>query len=208
MYSKKPDGIAQYWDNIYYKPEKELNWYEPVPVTSISLIDQPALPKDAAIIDVGGGDGTLARHLVALGYENITVLDVSSRALEIGKRRLGEMASGIQWIHSNILDFEPPHQYALWHDRASFHFLVQKEEQLAYMRKAYTSLLPAGQLILSTFSDKGPAQCSGLPVQRYTEASMTALLKSLFKRNKSLVRQHITPAHTLQEFIYCRFTKI
>jgi 2-polyprenyl-3-methyl-5-hydroxy-6-metoxy-1,4-benzoquinol methylase len=208
MSIKKQNGLAQYWDNVYRKPEKELTWHEPVPVTSISLIEKAALPKNAPIIDVGGGDGTLARHLLVLGYENITVLDISARAIEIGQKRLGDMASRVRWVHSNVLDFEAHGAYALWHDRATFHFLVQKEEQLGYMRSAWNSLHPAGTLILSTFSEKGPAQCSGLPVQRYSETSLASLLKSLFKKNNFITRQHITPIHTLQEFLYGRFMKI
>jgi ubiquinone/menaquinone biosynthesis C-methylase UbiE len=205
---KKQSPIAQHWDTIYHKPETECSWYEPVPVTSISFIDQAGLPKDAAIIDIGGGDGTLARHLLAMGYEDITILDISLQALERGQKRLGELASRIKWIHSNILDFEPTRLYDCWHDRATFHFLVNTEEQLHYLRKAHGSLSAAGQLILATFSENGPARCSGLPVQRFSETTMTDLLKNLFKRNKCIVRQHITPLHTLQEFIFCRFKKI
>lgn len=208
MNAKKANDIAAYWDNVYLKSEKEFSWYEPVPVTSIALIDRPSMSRDAPIIDVGGGDGTLARHLVALEYDNITVLDISQRALEIGKKRLGDMAPGIRWIHSDVLHFEPAQQYALWHDRATFHFMVQREDQLAYLRKAWNSLQPGGQLILGTFSEKAPDRCSGLPVQRYSEESLMTLTKSLFKNNKIVIRQHITPAHTLQEFIYGRFTKI
>jgi SAM-dependent methyltransferase len=208
MSAKKQTSLAQHWDDIYHRPEKEWSWHELVPVTSISLIDQAGLPKDAPIIDVGGGDGTLARHLLVQGYEDITVLDISARALEIGQKRLGDLSSRIRWIHINILDFEPARPYALWHDRAAFHFLVQREEQLAYARKAYHSLQTAGVFILGTFSERGPVQCSGLPVQHYSEASVTALIRSLFKRNKTILRQHITPFHTLQEYLYTRFTKL
>lgn len=205
---KKQDPIAQHWDAVYRKSEIECSWYEPVPVTSLSFIDQSGLNRDAAIIDVGGGDGTLARHLLAMGYEDITILDISVQALERGKKRLGELASRIKWIHSNILDFEPSRFYDCWHDRATFHFLTQKEEQLHYLRKAHSSLSAAGQLILATFSENGPHRCSGLPVQRYSDSAMTELLKSLFKRQTCIARQHITPLHTLQEFIFCRFKKI
>lgn len=208
MNAKKQLSLAQYWDAIYHRPEKELSWHEPVPVTSISLIDQAALPKEAPIIDVGGGDGTLARHLLVQGYENITVLDISAHALETGQKRLGGLSSRIRWIQGNVLDFEPVQSYALWHDRATFHYLVQKEEQLAYARKAYHSLQPAGVFILGSFSERGPVQCDGLPVQRYSEVSITTLIKSLFRWNKTILRQHITPLHTLQEFLYTRFTKV
>lgn len=207
MSTKKQPGLAQYWDTIYYKPEKELSWREPVPVTSIVLIDQAGLPKDAPIIDVGGGDGTLARHLLVQGYENITVLDISARALETGQKRLGDLSSRIRWIQGHVLEVELTQSYALWHDRATFHYLVQKEDQLAYIRKAYNSLQPAGQFILSSLSEKGPAQSDGLPVQRYTESTITALVKSLFRLNHTVMRQHITPFHTLEEYIYTRFTK-
>ena len=208
MNAKKHTSLAQYWDAIYHKPEKELSWHEPVPVISILLIDQAAIPKEAPIIDVGGGDGTLARHLLVQGYENITVLDISARALETGQQRLGDLSSRIRWIQGNILDFEPVQSYALWHDRATFHFLVQQEDQKAYIRKAYDGLQAGGQLILSSFSERGPSQSDGLPVQRYTEATVTALVKNMFRRNKTVIRQHITPLHTLQEYIYTHFTKL
>ena len=158
----------QHWENVYQtKQLSEVSWYEPIPETSLSIIKLFKLPKNAAIIDIGGGDSLLVDYLLMLGYTNITVLDISAKAIERAKERLGEKAEEIKWIVKDIVDFNPDQKYDLWHDRATFHFLVNKKDQDKYLETVHQYLTSDGYMVLSTFSEEGPEKCSGLPVRRY-----------------------------------------
>lgn len=80
-----------HWENVYtQKNTKEVSWYQAVPKVSLRLIDEFKIPKDANIIDVGGGDGLLVDFLLDEGFSNITVLDISDKAIKNAKERLGE----------------------------------------------------------------------------------------------------------------------
>ncbi len=202
------ENLPIVWDNLYrYTPEDELSWREPLPLTSIRMISMLDLPKDAAIIDVGAGDSRLAKYLLALNFKNITLLDFSAEALSRAKSQLGELASEVKWIHGNILDIKNQNSYDLWHDRATFSFFNEKEDQLAYVKTAYHALKPDGRLILGGFAKKGPGYCNGLPVQQYSENGLQKLFGPVFEKEKCSYHQHITPSNQLQPFIYCSFRK-
>jgi len=196
----------QHWENVYQtKQLTEVSWYEPIPETSLSIIKLFKLPKDAAIIDIGGGDSLLVDYLLMLGYTNITVLDISAKAIERAKGRLGGKASQVKWIIKDIINFHPNQKYDLWHDRATFHFLIGKKEQDKYLEMAHRYLTPDGFMVLSTFSKDGPEQCSGLPVQQYSESSLPDLFARYFEKIKCFTKMHITPFHTIQSFVFCSF---
>ena len=196
----------QHWEKVYHtKQLTEVSWYEPIPDTSLSIIKLFKLPKDAAIIDIGGGDSLLVDYLLMLGYTNVTVLDISARAIEKAKERLGEQASQVQWIVRDIIDFDPGQKYDLWHDRATFHFLINKEDQDKYLDMVHKYLMADGYMVLSTFSEEGPEKCSGLPVKQYTENSLPDLFAKYFEKIKCFTKMHITPFHTIQSFVFCSF---
>ena len=112
----------EHWENIYGTKElKDVSWFQPLPETSLNFLKEFNVPKNAAIIDVGGGDSLLVDHLLAEGYTDISVLDISEKALERAKSRLGEKASHIKWIVSDASEFKPERKYDFWHDRAAFH---------------------------------------------------------------------------------------
>ena len=160
-------STKKHWETIYTtKAPQEVSWTEEIPQTSIDLIAKFKLPKFAKIVDIGGGDSLLVDHLLALGYTNITILDISHSAIERAKKRLGEKSLQVKWIVSNILDFTPPESYDLWHDRAVFHFLTRKEDIETY--KARLTQTETSHLVLGTFSKKGPLKCSGLPITQYS----------------------------------------
>lgn len=201
------DFNKNHWENIYNtKQLNEVSWYQPTPETSLQFIQKLKLSKDASIIDVGGGDSFLVDNLITLGYTNITVLDISENAIERAKKRLGENASKIAWVISDICDFEPSKKYALWHDRAAFHFLNQKQEIEKYAQTLQNSLAENGQLIIGTFSKSGPLKCSGIEITQYNPENLASVFKELNLIECQQI-EHQTPFDTTQNFTFCRFSK-
>ncbi|MDQ3109051.1 MAG: class I SAM-dependent methyltransferase [Bacteroidota bacterium] len=198
----------EHWEKIYSTKElKDVSWFQPVPETSIDFIRQFNVPKTAHIIDIGGGDSLFADHLLELGYENITVLDISATALEKAKQRLGEKAARIKWIVADASTFVPAQQYDFWHDRAAFHFFTKEKDIANYISVLKKGIKPSGHLILGTFSEQGPKKCSGIEIRQYTEISMAEKLKKLFNKIKCITVDHKTPFDTIQNFIFCSFQK-
>ncbi len=163
-----------HWENIYgTKAPTEMSWFSPQLETSLALIEQIGLDRSASIIDVGGGESTLARNLIARGYRNITVVDISHRAIERAKKILGSASPRVTWLVADITKADLPQQsYDLWHDRAVFHFLTEPDQRTAYVAKVLHAVKPGGHLIVSTFGPEGPPKCSGLNVVRCEAASL------------------------------------
>jgi ubiquinone/menaquinone biosynthesis C-methylase UbiE len=199
----------EHWENVFStKQEKEVSWYQQYPQTSIDLIKNLQVPLEAKIIDVGGGDSYLIDALLALGYTNLYLLDISSNAIDRIKNRLGAQASKVTFIVSNILDFVPTTSFDVWHDRASFHFLTEKNEIEKYKVIVSKAITQNGKLIIGTFSDIGPKKCSGLEISQYNEATITQLFESKFEKIACIFEDHQTPFDTTQNFIFCSFNKI
>lgn len=198
-----------HWQNVWTsKTAEEVSWFQNDPSTSLSLIKAAGLRKDAAIIDVGGGASLLADRLLESGYVHVAVLDISEAALRQTGERLGPMGDDISWIESDVLEWNPvPGLFDLWHDRAVFHFLRDPAEQAAYVEVMRRALGPESTLIIATFAPDGPEKCSGLPVTRHDQASLSALLGAEFKLEESRAEAHTTPGGNLQNFIWCRFTR-
>jgi len=197
----------KHWENIYQtKKSNEVSWHQEKPKTSLNLISEAKLDKDAKIIDIGAGDSRLVDNLLAIGFRNITVLDISSNALNLAKRRLGDRANDVKWIVSDLREFETKDRYDLWHDRAVLHFLTEEKDINRYVEKVRRLLKPNGYLIVSTFSKNGPKSCSGLNVKQYSEDSMKKLFNG-FEHIKSFEEEHLTPWGDSQIFIYSVFKK-
>jgi 2-polyprenyl-3-methyl-5-hydroxy-6-metoxy-1,4-benzoquinol methylase len=197
-----------HWEKIYRtKDPTEVSWHQDEPVTSLDFIRQLNLPKTARIFDNGAGDSLLVDNLLKLGFENITVLDISEAALNRVKLRLGKKAANIKWIIADEAFCDPCEQFALWHDRAAFHFLTDQKEIASYVRTIENCITPGGFLIMGTFSDKGPKKCSGLEVKRYSETLLNDLLKDSFDKVKCITVDHITPFDTTQNFLFCVFRR-
>lgn len=196
--------LKAHWENIYRtKQLTEVSWYQPTPETSLRLIEDLQIDKDAAIIDIGGGDSFLVDNLLQQGFTNLTVLDISEAAIQRAKTRLGDNASKVTWIVSNIVDFQPDKQYALWHDRAAFHFLTASEDIKTYSNIANSALLPGGHLVIGTFSDRGPLKCSGIEITQYTSESLAEVFSEKFTLAHSEYIDHPTPFDTIQNFVFC-----
>jgi SAM-dependent methyltransferase len=202
------EGIQQHWDHIYNaKAEDEVSWFQPYPKTSMEFVEIFNLPLNSNIIDVGGGDSHFVDVLLDKGYQNIWVLDISINAIERAKRRIGEKAIKVHWVVSDIINFEPPVQFDLWHDRAAFHFLTSEDKIEKYISIVENAVKQNGYLILGTFSEKGPKKCSGLEIKQYSEASMSSKFEIAFQRIKCIREDHMTPLNTVQNFLFCSFRR-
>lgn len=195
-----------HWENIYStKNPDQVSWTQSVPYISLEFINSLNLPTSASIIDVGGGESTLVDNLLSAGYENITVLDISYTALNKAKLRLGQKANKVNWVTSDILEYKPAGKFDLWHDRATFHFLIEPNQVNKYLEIVNHAVLR--YLILGTFSTDGPTKCSGLPVKQYDEQRLTEILNSDFNKIKCITEDHITPFNTKQNFLFCSFNR-
>ena len=193
-----------HWENVYtLKTPQEVSWTEAIPEKSLALIAACKLDKKASIIDIGGGDSLLVDHLLALGYSNITVLDISAMAIERAKKRLGKKSNLVTWVVSDVTAFKPTEKYDCWHDRAAFHFLTTQSAIDNYV--ATVSQHVNQHLILGTFSKDGPKKCSGLDIQQYEEASMTVVFEEAFNAIGFEHHIHHTPFDTTQAFIFGKF---
>ena len=196
-----------HWENVYStKQPHEVSWTQDIPKTSLEFITGLHLPKDAAIIDIGGGDSNLVDFLLEEGYRNLTVLDISEKALERAKQRLGNKAANVKWIVSDVTVFTPTETYDVWHDRAAFHFLTTHAQVEKYTD--IVGIAVKGHLIIGTFSDAGPKKCSGLEIQQYNEQSIEEMFSGSFRKVECTTEDHVTPFNTMQNFIFCRFERI
>jgi 2-polyprenyl-3-methyl-5-hydroxy-6-metoxy-1,4-benzoquinol methylase len=194
-----------HWEKVYAtKAPDAVSWYCPHLETSLALIERATAGYSASIIDIGAGESTLVDDLLATGYENITVLDVSQTAIEVTKKRLGLLAKKIDWIVGDITQVQlEPFAYDVWHDRAVFHFLASTEQRAAYVRSVAKAVNPGGHVIVSTFGPEGPTKCSGLEVMRYDTESLHNEFGTRFRLVESLKELHRTPFGTTQQFLYC-----
>lgn len=199
----------KHWENIYQTKElKDVSWFEPTPETSLDFFKQCKVPKTAKVIDIGGGDSFLVDHLLDLGYQDISVLDISAAAINRAKQRLGEKANKVKWIVADAATFKPTEKYDFWHDRAAFHFLTDEQEISDYLETADQHINPTGILVIGTFSEQGPKKCSGIEIKQYSETTMTDRLKNLFEKIKCITVDHKTPFDTIQNFVFCSFRKL
>lgn len=204
----KNNAAKDHWENIYQaKNENEVSWFQPYPTHSLKYIGRLNLPKEANIIDVGGGDSHLADALLDQGYRNIWVLDIAAAAIEKAKQRLGKKGASVHWIVSDITDFNTDVKFDCWHDRAAFHFLTAEEKITRYINIAKNAIKPNGFLIISTFSEKGPKKCSGLDIKQYSENAIESRFEQAFDKIDCKQEDHITPFNTSQNFLYCLFKK-
>lgn len=194
-----------HWENVYStKPHGQVSWFREHLDNSLRMIVQTGVEKDAAIIDVGGGNSTLVDDLLDAGFIDVAVLDISSTAIEVSKARLGERNNLVNWIEADITNVElAKDHYDVWHDRAVFHFLTASEDRRRYVDLVNRSVKPGGHVIIASFGLAGPMKCSGLDVMRYSPATMHDEFGDEFELISSLDESHRTPFGTTQEFVYC-----
>ncbi|MBD3748606.1 MAG: class I SAM-dependent methyltransferase [Sphingobacteriales bacterium] len=202
------NGQQNHWEKIYStKQPNEVSWTQEVPKTSLDFVHNANLDKSANIIDIGGGDSKLVDYLLDEGYENVSVLDISEQALNRAKQRLGDKATKVNWIVSDITEFAPTTSYDFWHDRATFHFLTTEPQIVRYLSTARQAVKENGTVTIGTFSDCGPKKCSGLDIKQYSEETLIAKLQNGFEEIKCLTEDHTTPFNTTQNFLFCSFKR-
>jgi len=198
-------GTRTLWDKIYKtKSPEAVSWYRPHLETSLALIERAARGDSASIIDVGGGESTLVDDLLARGYRNMTVLDISQTAIRVTKRRLGLAGERVQWLVADITKARLERgAYDVWHDRAVFHFLTAREHRAAYVHQVGHAVKPGGHVIVSTFGPEGPTKCSGFDVIRYDAESLHDQFGVRFRLVESSKELHRTPFGTAQQVLFC-----
>jgi len=198
----------KHWETIYEtKDLKDVSWFQPIPETSLNFIKEFSIQTDAKIIDIGGGDSFLVDNLLNLGYENLSILDISAAALDKTQKRLGDRATRVKYIVADITKFKPTEKYDFWHDRAAFHFLTQEHEIENYIQTVHQCLQPTGVLVIGTFSEQGPKKCSGIEIKQYSETTITERFKRYFEKINCITVDHKTPFNTIQNFTFCSFRK-
>lgn len=195
----------QHWDQVYNsRTSDSVSWFQEHAAQSLRLIRNTGLGKDAAIIDVGGGDSRLVDDLVAEGYTDLTVLDLSSSALAVARQRLGKQADAVNWMEGDITHAALPEcRFDIWHDRAVFHFLTDPADRHAYVERVMRAVRPGGHVIIATFAEDGPEKCSGLPVVKYQPETLHAQFGEAFLLVEHEKEAHRTPFGTVQQFVYC-----
>lgn len=194
-----------HWEKVYQtKAPTDVSWYTPHLEQSLALIQKSARSNRAAIIDVGGGESTLVDDLLVHGYNDITVLDISSAAIAVAKQRLSDQASCVNWVVADITQLDiPENRYDIWHDRAVFHFLTEDEQRKAYVSQVARAMRPGGSVIVATFGPEGPTTCSGLDIVRYDASALHDQFGPRFRLIESTIQLHETPFGTTQQFVYC-----
>jgi len=199
-----------HWEDVYRsKAPDAVSWYRAHLEVSLKLIVEVASDRNAAVIDVGGGESTLVDDLLLRGYRNLTVLDMSAVALDTTRKRLGSIAGQVTWVESDITMVDlPEHRYDVWHDRAVFHFLTERPQRNAYTHALTRALKPGGRVVIATFGLLGPNRCSGLDVRRYDAQQLSDEFGPGFELITSTLEDHHTPAGSSQQFLYCSFRKL
>ena len=192
-----------HWEEVYAtRAADEVSWYQRDPATSVRLVEALAADRSAGIVDVGSGASFLVDRLLADGYRDVTLVDVSARALDGLRTRLGEPAGSVTFVCSDVLDWSPERTYEVWHDRAAFHFLTDDADRARYVEIAGRSVRPGGALIVATFAADGPTHCSGLPVRRHSAPDLADAFGAWFTVESSEREEHITPVGVVQPFTW------
>jgi SAM-dependent methyltransferase len=193
-------GRKDFWEGVHDAKEVDgVSWWQSVPELSLALVDSTHLAPNEPVIDVGAGWSTLVDHLVERGFRNLTAIDLSVTALKTVRDRLGAAGKDVVLEVADVLDLRPERPFALWHDRAVYHFLTEEDEREDYFASLERSLRPGGWLVVATFGPDGPTTCSGLPIVRYTHEELAAQFPGYQEVDRS-GEDHVTPWGTTQQF--------
>jgi SAM-dependent methyltransferase len=196
----------EHWNGVYGKRSPtEVSWYQAESTLSLELLSACNAGPVAPVIDIGAGASTLVDGLLARGYRDITLLDISERALEETRRRLGEAA--VSYLVADITCWKPERSYRVWHDRAVFHFLTDSDARRAYRDALTAAVSTGGHVVLGTFALDGPERCSGLPVQRYSSESLAHEFEGVLRLVEARADRHRTPSGSEQSFTFVRFER-
>ena len=199
--------FKSHWEHIYKTKKIDgVSWYQETPYESIELIQKFSTSNSDTIIDIGCGKGFLADNLLKLNYENITLVDISLNALKEVKERLNN--ESLNFIETDVLNLKLEQTFDIWHDRAVFHFITEKEGVEKYISLCNKYISKGGKLIIGTFAEDGPLKCSGLEIKRYSISNLKELFKENFEFIEGFKKLHSTPFDTQQSFTFCVFKKL
>lgn len=199
----------EHWEEVYArKTDAELTWHQDDPAASLALIERAGLHQGARIVDIGGGTSRLASRLLDRGFSNVTVLDLSSAALERAREAMGPRGDTVSWVAQDVLRWQPDGHFDLWHDRAAFHFLTDPADRAAYVARLTEALVPGGWAVIASFAADGPEKCSGLPVQRYDPEDLARVLGEAFALIEGRHVAHPKPQGGTQAFQYSLLRRI
>lgn len=196
------EGRQAHWDAAYEQGETNRSWFQGTPTVSLELLESAGVGVADPIVDIGGGAARLVDGLLARGYTDLTVLDVSPVSLGLAQRRLGGRAAAVTWLAQDLLSWAPTRRYAAWHDRAVLHFLVSEPQRAAYREVLAAATGPGSVAVLGTFGPHGPDRCSGLPVSRYDAAQLTRQAGPGWTLLASREELHRTPSGGSQQFTW------
>jgi len=200
---RRPDDAETrkgFWEGVHDGHDEDgVSWWQSVPELSLGLVDAAGVGTDEGIIDVGAGWSTLMDHLVTRGYRDLTAIDLSATALQTVRDRIGPPGAHLVLDVADVLDFRPGRSYALWHDRAVYHFLTEADEREDYLTSLRRCVGPGGWAVVATFGPDGPLTCSGLPIVRYTHEELVAEFPG-FELRSTAGEDHVTPWGSTQQF--------
>ncbi len=200
---------SHHWDAIYTKREaEEVSWYEAIPTASIQRVREAVERGARSVIDIGGGASRLVDHLVEMDLDRITVLDISRRALDIARRRVGTAGEAVEWIVGDVTRLDDLGTFDVWHDRAVFHFLTEATDCRRYVALCERTVESGGIAVMATFAPDGPEMCSGLPVRRYDAQALSERCGIAFELIDDERHIHVTPAGVEQSFVYSSLRKV
>ena len=195
-----------HWENIYKTKKIDgVSWFQETPLESLELIEKYSSNNSDKIIDIGCGKSFLADTLLKLNYENITLVDISLNALKEVKERLNNKS--LNFIETDVLNLKLEQTFDIWHDRAVFHFITEKESVEKYISLCNKYIGKGGKLIIGTFAEDGPLKCSGLEIKRYSINNLKELFKENFEFIEGFKKLHSTPFDSEQSFTFCVFKK-
>jgi SAM-dependent methyltransferase len=198
----------KHWNDVYAGVGAvKVSWFQRRADISMRLIQNSGANSTSAIIDVGGGSSVLVDQLLDAGFGDVTVLDISERALDGSRERLGARANAVHWIVADVLEWIPARAYDVWHDRAVFHFLTDEKDRAIYRAALKKGVRAKGMFILGTFAEDGPERCSGLPVARWSVDRLKTEFADGFRLVESLGHAHHTPKGVVQPFTWARFER-
>ena len=197
-------SLAEHWDDRYRTVgSTKVSWFQESPDRSLHfIVDVVATPHDAAVIDIGGGTSALPDRLLDAGFQDLTVVDISRSALDEAAMRIGDQADDITWIQADVREWSADRPYAVWHDRAVYHFLTEVVDQQHYWANVRAHLVPGGHVVMATFAEDGPTACSGLPTARYSADELLDAMGEGFALVATEREIHRTPSGGEQIFTW------
>jgi hypothetical protein len=198
----EPSPAAEHWDEEYRLGDATRSWFQPTATQSLRMLDAAGVTVADSVVDIGGGASRLVDGLVARGFKDVTVVDISAEAVHVAQDRLGELAGRVRWLVREVLTWQPQRTWRCWHDRAALHFFTTPTARDAYLRCLHAATTTGSIAVIATFAPDGPEHCSGLPVARYDARQLAELLGYAWQLVAVDRELHTTPAGTVQPFTW------